>query len=481
MTAFIVCILQTYYRQNHYKPTDALNGSVSLLLEIPFFMAAYQYLSHLNILKGASLGPINDLGAPDGLLVVGGIAINVLPILMTLINIISSTLYAKGFPLKTKIQLYAMALFFLIFLYQSPAGLVFYWTLNNLFSLVKTIIYKLKNPRKAINVLSTAAGILLLCVPFIYDLDSLKKKLFVLLLEVLLQLPLLTSLEMTKGFFRIKNPQPQPNQRVFVLGSVFLTLLIGLLIPSALIADSPQEFVVINIPNVPFWYIANCLFLAAGTFLVWLRVFYWLASPVGKAAFDKLVWILCGVMLVNYMFFGTNLGTISTELKYEGELIFSQKEKIINLLVLSLLVLLLYVCITKWKHSVAFALFAVIIAVSGMSVLNLATICTSLGKVNPQDTTTPDSVPKFQLSTTGKNVVVLMLDRAMGEYIPYIFEEKPELKEQFSGFTYYSNTISYGAFTNFATPALFGGYEYTPVEINKRSSETLVSKQNVHC
>ena len=54
-------ILQTYYRQNNYQPTDALNGSVSLLLEIPFFMAAYQFLSHLDILNGVSLGPIQDL------------------------------------------------------------------------------------------------------------------------------------------------------------------------------------------------------------------------------------------------------------------------------------------------------------------------------------------------------------------------------------------------------------------------------------
>ncbi|MBQ3897124.1 MAG: preprotein translocase YidC, partial [Clostridia bacterium] len=36
-------ILQTYYRQNGYKPTDALKGSVSLLLEIPFFIAAYHF------------------------------------------------------------------------------------------------------------------------------------------------------------------------------------------------------------------------------------------------------------------------------------------------------------------------------------------------------------------------------------------------------------------------------------------------------
>ena len=43
-------ILQTYYRQNHYKPTDALRGSISLFLEIPFFIAAYQYLSHRDVL-----------------------------------------------------------------------------------------------------------------------------------------------------------------------------------------------------------------------------------------------------------------------------------------------------------------------------------------------------------------------------------------------------------------------------------------------
>ena len=88
-------MLQTYYRQNNYKPTSALNGSVSLLLEILFFMAAYQFLSHLEILNGASLGPITNLGVPDGLLMIGGISINLLPILMTLINLISSAIYLK--------------------------------------------------------------------------------------------------------------------------------------------------------------------------------------------------------------------------------------------------------------------------------------------------------------------------------------------------------------------------------------------------
>ena len=55
-------MLQAFYRQNNYSPTNALRGSVSLLLEIPFFMAAYQFLSTLGVLKGAPFGPIADLG-----------------------------------------------------------------------------------------------------------------------------------------------------------------------------------------------------------------------------------------------------------------------------------------------------------------------------------------------------------------------------------------------------------------------------------
>ena len=61
-------MLQTYYRQNHYKPYYALKGSLSLLLEVPFFIAAYNYLSGLNRLRGASFGPITDLCVPDGLI-----------------------------------------------------------------------------------------------------------------------------------------------------------------------------------------------------------------------------------------------------------------------------------------------------------------------------------------------------------------------------------------------------------------------------
>ena len=103
-------ILNTYYRQNHYKPIYALRSSISLLLEIPFFIAAYDFLSNEYTVLASSFGPIVSLGNPDGLL--GGI--NLLPILMTVINIASSLIYTKGQPLRKNIQLYAMAIIFLV-------------------------------------------------------------------------------------------------------------------------------------------------------------------------------------------------------------------------------------------------------------------------------------------------------------------------------------------------------------------------------
>ena len=47
-------MIQTYYRQNNYNPLYVLRSSLSILIEIPFFIAAYHYLSHLEALKGSS-------------------------------------------------------------------------------------------------------------------------------------------------------------------------------------------------------------------------------------------------------------------------------------------------------------------------------------------------------------------------------------------------------------------------------------------
>ena len=429
-------ILRTYYRQNHYKPTDSLNGSVSLLLEVPFFIAAYRFLSHLEILNGVSLGPIADLGAPDGLLVIGQVTVNLLPILMTLINVVSGVLYLKGFPLKTKVQVYGVALVFLVLLYASPSGLVFYWTLNNVFSLVKNIVYRLKKSTRESHILHK-----------------------------------------NRNKHRQGTRELQPDGKLFLLGSVFLAILLGLLIPSVFISVSPLEYVDVNYFHNPLWYIVNSFCMAAGTFLIWMRVFYWLAGPRGKVVFDRLVWILCGMTIVNYMFFGTDLGVISSTLQYENDMSFSPEQQLLNLLILAVVAVILYLCVCRWKRIALDILLIAIAALSVITAMNLNVIKTFVGGIRVQASAKSEE-PHFPISKTGQNVIVIMMDRAMGEYVPYLFQEKPELEEQFAGFTYYENTISFGGHTNFGAPALFGGYEYTPVEINRRVDESLVSKHN---
>ncbi|MCR5488820.1 MAG: YidC/Oxa1 family membrane protein insertase, partial [Saccharofermentans sp.] len=110
-------MIQEYYRINHYKPVYALKSSVSILLQIPFFIAAYNLLSGMTSLQGMRFGIISDLGREDAMFTIGSFPVNVLPILMTLINIVSGMIYTKGHPLKAKIQVYGLAAVFLVLLY----------------------------------------------------------------------------------------------------------------------------------------------------------------------------------------------------------------------------------------------------------------------------------------------------------------------------------------------------------------------------
>ena len=99
-------MLQAFYRVHAYKPLYALRSSLPLLLEIPFFVAAFHFLSNLADFHDTPFGPLVNLAAPDGLLQLGGISINLLPILMTAVNIVSSRIYAKDLSRKDKLQLY---------------------------------------------------------------------------------------------------------------------------------------------------------------------------------------------------------------------------------------------------------------------------------------------------------------------------------------------------------------------------------------
>ncbi len=241
-------LLSAYYRQNGYRPFYALRGSISLLLQIPFFMAAYHYLSNLSILEGSSFHSLKDLGAPDGMLAIGGLAINVLPILMTVINILSGAIYTKGFPLKQKLQLYGIALVFLVLLYGSPSGLVLYWTMNNMFSLVKNIFMKrLRNPKRVFAWTAAGAGILFGTVMWLrgklYTADI---AVFTILVMVACCIPMILQLTKKQEAITRQNRVIPCEEKgmlgFFLLVSSALTVIPGALIPITVVGSSPTEF-----------------------------------------------------------------------------------------------------------------------------------------------------------------------------------------------------------------------------------------------
>ena len=424
-------ILQAYYRENHYSPVFSLRSAVPLLLQIPFFIAAYQFLSGLELIRGADFGPIRDLGLPDRLLRLGGTEIHALPILMTAVNLISGALYSKDEPLRSKIQLTGMALIFLALLYSSPAGLTLYWTLNNLFSLVKNLLARFGRPRKK-------AG---------------ERRL--------------------PGVLRRK-----ANPALFFAAAGFIALLTGLLIPSAVLVSSPSEFIDPDAGLNPVWYAVNALVLSAGIFVLWTGIYYALAGNAVKKVLEWGIWLAAGLMLLNYMAFPTGGGSLSNLLRFEEVPVFSARRKLLNagaLTALAVIMSLLYLRRENLTRLMCLTAAAVTAVMGGMNLVNTQR---GVAEALPLLERSRSQQAEIQLSATGKNVVVIMLDRAVGAFFPVILAEKPELEASFDGFVFYPNTLSHGPYTNFGAPGVFGGYEYTPAEMNRRDTEPLQEKHN---
>ena len=109
-------LLSALRRRFGYGYGFTLRASVGLLLQIPFFFAAYHLLTHFSPLNGQSFGILSDLGAPDALLPLGGFTVNALPFLMTAVNLASAFVYTRDLTRRDKVQIYGIAFLFLILL-----------------------------------------------------------------------------------------------------------------------------------------------------------------------------------------------------------------------------------------------------------------------------------------------------------------------------------------------------------------------------
>ena len=143
-----------------------------------------------------------------------------------------------------------------------------------------------------------------------------------------------------------------------------------------------------------------------------------------------------------------------------------------------MLAAIMYFVIKKQERIVRFMAPVLVIVVAVISGFNIFKISSMMPDIKKLIENSSSETPSISFSKDEKNVVVFMLDRSISSYIPYMFQERPELEEQFSGFVYYPNTLSFGVRTVVAAPALFGVYDYTPDKINDRSDVMLSTKHD---
>jgi len=484
-------ILSTYYRQNHYHPLYSLRSSIGLIVQIPFFIAAYSFLSHLEALRGIGFLFIKDISKPDSLFHIGKFSVNILPVIMTLINCTAGFVYTQTLSVRDKIQVYGIALVFLVLLYNSPAALVLYWTLNNIFSLVKHIFYKINNPLKVLYIIISICAIL-----FIFYLLFLKRG----VLDVLnkrkilsffcLLLPLIPLF--LKFYLKIQNyflvPLLENNKkRLFLFLSLcaVLTVLIGISIPSSVIASEPDEFSFIDEYKSPLPFIFIAFLKSAGFFLFWPVIIYSLFGKKVKCFLTFFFWTAAATALFNTFTFSGNFSTITNTFTFDLlNALDNTKATYIFSLLFTLAIITAFLFLIKHKRikiisiSVILIFFSLtVVSASDIHKINREfTYYASYKKTNLSDISFVK--PIFPLSKDKQNIIIFMADRAINGFVKLIFDEHPQLYDQFEGFTLFPNTVSFNGHTVMGIPPLWGGYEYTPEEINRKDSIPLVEKHN---
>jgi len=139
------------YKKEGYNP---LSGCLPMVIQIPIFFAMYNLFNNHFDLRGAEFIPvwIPDLSRPEAIYnfpdnfrlpLLGWTALRLLPF----IYVGSQLLYGKATQTpdqqgnsQMKIMLYAMPLVFFFILYDVPSGLLLYWIMSNILTMVQQII-----------------------------------------------------------------------------------------------------------------------------------------------------------------------------------------------------------------------------------------------------------------------------------------------------------------------------------------------------
>jgi len=139
-------VLELYKK---YK-INPLSGCLPLLLQMPIFVALYQALTKSIDLRGAGFLWINDLSMPDAVgipfaLPIFGNSINILPLVMVVLMVLQQKISSKVMggavteeqKQQQKMMLIIMPIMFGFIFYNMPSGMVLYWVVNTILTIVE--------------------------------------------------------------------------------------------------------------------------------------------------------------------------------------------------------------------------------------------------------------------------------------------------------------------------------------------------------
>lgn len=128
--------IMALYKEEKINP---LGGCMPVVVQIPVFLALYWVLLASVEMRNASWFWISDLAVPDSMFVIPGIdmPIGVLPIIMAVSMFVQQRMSPPPpDPLQAKMMMF-MPLAFSFTFFFFPAGLVLYWVVNNLLSILQ--------------------------------------------------------------------------------------------------------------------------------------------------------------------------------------------------------------------------------------------------------------------------------------------------------------------------------------------------------
>ena len=457
---------------------------IYIILYVFLFMAAYDYFTNTANFAGFSFFAVKDLSQPDQLIKIGVRELNVLPFLMFNFALIS--IFIPYIINKRKIVISRVAVFLILFLvfffllYSAPSGLVLFWVITGLFLLVINILRSLKNSEKIFKFLIIIFCALFLLV-FIKKFNDYKIQYMVTLIvmDITIILAALRKEAIKKVFEKsIFLSRDKDLWGLYKYSSITLFVLAGIAVPLLLLASSPTEF-----EDSSSMVIRTML--QAGSVFIVLSFLFWCFSETTIRRLLSLFLSFTAILAFFCCFvFAGNYGTMTPGFVFDSwEQVDRSKDFIKTMLAVGLSFLIIFLLfrinkLNRLKEGFAVLVFSLVV-ISG---INLFAIAKEYSLLNSRADNFLNQDEKkhniFNFSKTGKNIFILFLDRAAGYTLPAALDLKPSLKEDFDGFVWYPNTISFGANTLFGLPAMIGGYEYTAFQINERKDVTLKDKVN---